>query len=99
MDKTYNGFWYTGWSVGKLHTISSAILPPVAPVGASQVVVPMGLGIHAVSVFIHRGVISTASVGWQTLTLTVDAEIRVCKEIERLLARITRIIHIEISIP
>ena len=88
MDKTYNGFWYSGWSVGKLHTIASAILPPVAPVGVSQTVVPMGLGIHAVSVFIHRGVISTASVGWQTLTLTVDAEIHICKEVERLLSRV-----------
>ena len=99
MDKTYNGFWYTGWSVGKLHTISSLILPPVAPVGALHTVVPMGLGINAISVFIHRGVISTASVGWQTLTLTVDAEIGICKDIERLLARASRIIHIEISIP
>ena len=99
MDKTYNGFWYSGWSVGKLHTIASAILPPVAPVGASQTVAPMGLGIQAVSVFIHRGVISTASVGWQTLTLTVDAEICVCKEVERLLSRVAKMIRIEISIP
>jgi hypothetical protein len=99
MDKTYNGFWYTGWSVGKLHTIASAILPPVAPMGAAQTVVPIGLGIHAVSVFIHRGVISTASVGWRTLTLTVDTDIKVCKEIERLLSRVSRVIHIEISIP
>ena len=99
MDKTYNGFWYSGWSVGKLHTIASAILPPVAPVGVSQTVLPIGLGVHAVSVFIHRGVISTASVGWQTLTLTVDAEIRVCKEVERLLSRVAKMIHIEISIP
>ena len=36
---------------------------------------------YSVSVLIHRGVISTASVGWQVLTLTVDADMVLARAI------------------
>jgi hypothetical protein len=73
MNETYDGFWYTGYSTGKLHYIFTVLGNSLIAVG--------GASIYAASVLIHRGVISTVSVGWQVLTLTVDSDMVLARAI------------------
>ena len=85
MNETYQGFWYTGWSTGKIHGLLGGVFPPLTSLVAwvridtTTIYIPL----HAISVFFHRGVISTVSVGWQVLTLTVDADMALCRSIAK----------------
>lgn len=77
MNKNYDGFWDTGWSSGKLHALSGIIGGLLNMLGAGIIASTP----HIVSVYMHRGVISMASVGWQVLTLTVDADMILARAI------------------
>ena len=68
MNKTYDGFWHTGFSVGKMHALLAT--------GAGI----MGRG--SVNYY-YRGIIVTSSVGWQTLSYTVDADIWLCQAVAK----------------
>ena len=77
MNETYDGYWYTGYSSGKMHFILARLFAGIPAAGAIML---NGIS-YSVSVLIHRGVISTASVGWQVLTLTVDADMVLARAI------------------
>lgn len=77
MNETYDGFWYTGYSSGKLHYIFSSVASSIMLAGGAGV----GNAMYSASTYMHRGVISTASVGWQVLTLTVDADMILARAI------------------
>lgn len=85
MNETYDGFWYTGYSSGKLHYIMSCLFGGIPEPTA---IVINGVS-YTMSVAIHRGVISTASVGWQVLTLTVDADMLLARAIAHNLREIS----------
>lgn len=78
MNETYDGFWYTGYSTGKLHYIFSSLANSF--VALAGTIVESNV-MYAASVYLHRGVISTVSVGWQVLTLTVDADMVLARAI------------------
>lgn len=78
MNETYDGFWYTGYSTGKLHYLFTSLANSFILTGAA---IAEGNVMYMASVYIHRGVISTASVGWQVLTLTVDADMVLARAI------------------
>lgn len=77
MNKTYDGFWYTGFASGKLHFILKHLVIKLWGL-AINFAIPLKLA----SVYVHRGVIGTASVGWLVLTLTVDADMILARAIE-----------------
>ena len=77
MNKTYDGFWATEmanthnqnhlWNIN----LSLWLNLLLKAIGKSNILVATP---WLASVYIHRGVISTESVGWQVLTLTVDSD-------------------------
>lgn len=100
MDQSYPGFWVTGYNTGKIHAIVSGLLPgwthaaetvAYAASGGAAGVFAAGVSstLHEISVFFHRGVISTCSVGWQVLTITSDADMKLCRTIESLLHEVS----------
>ena len=80
MNKTYPGFFHTGWSVGKLHGLLGYLLPILN--GAFNVA---SIVLKAVSAIIHRGYITTAAHGWDALTTAVHSDMRVCNAIAKIL--------------
>lgn len=96
MNQTYPGFWVQGYNTGKVHGYLSGILPGWSHALFSvlsgltlnaQLVAGAHIGnaIHQLSVYFHRGIISACSVGWQVLSLTVDVDMVLCREVARTL--------------
>lgn len=77
MNKTYDGFWATelGNRFNQIHfgniDLSLWLHVLLTKISKSNILVAAP---WLASVYIHRGVISTESVGWQVLTLTVDSD-------------------------
>ena len=68
MNKTYDGFWHTGFSVGKTYALT---------------VIGSGVVGRGPANYRHRGIIVTSSVGWQTLSYTVDADTWLCQAVAK----------------
>lgn len=79
MNKTYPGFFHTGWSVGKLHGVLGYLLPILNGINIPSLVW------KAASAIIHRGYITTATYGWDALTTAVHSDMRVCNAIAKIL--------------